>query len=821
MNREMPTTNLRCDPRGEVRRKSRIFLAVLTFIEILWALGGNAQVALNESVLYSFEPAPTGNHPTSGLIQASDGNFYGAVADTFSDGNGSVYRISASGEYAILHAFGGQPDGGEPLGSLVEGPDGALYGTTTTGGGGIPVGTVFRLTFDGQFTALFDYTGQATGWDTPVALTLGSDGDLYGVNLQGGQYFDGNIFRLSFNSEFGDLYDFAVDVDADDAPFGQLPNAPLLEVSPNFFVGTTAGGGEYGGEDGRGTLFTITSSGEHRVVYNFGNSLDTGIAPSGYMAVAPDGNLYGTTSSGGPNSVGGVFRVSPSGAVTSLHDFNPFPEGGEPGGILLGSDGNLYGANYGGGTGDVGTIFSLSTSGRYTVLYNFPGYDESTSSYPNAALPVASLIQGSDGAFYGTTTEGGVYDAGAVYRVALSPALPPPVELTLSANQVTAGRNVILNWIVHNGFSLGMNQCYAFVQNSASGAGNWSGRQTGSQTSAGYAGSIELTPTASGVFIYALTCGGVESGFATLTVTEGQKNSTSTSLLVSPNPVTQGNVTYLEAAVGGPSGVPTVPTGSVTFASSGRRLGQVSMVNGTATLTASATDIPAGNYLVTATYSGDSNFLPSTSPAQEVTVYAYPAQTSTVLAQITGPFQVNRGVNLYIDVVQTYGGPYPSGGTVTWYFNGSPVSSAPLVSNGFVEGGVSFSGYTPGNYPIYATYSGDANFGPSKSAIQTIVLTTIPTTTTFSISPSTIKVGSSATLQVQVAENLGPGTPTGTVKFTASGVDLGSVSLQNGAAQLSVPTSSYQPGTYTVTATYSGDSINVASSATTSVTLTP
>jgi hypothetical protein len=190
-----------------------------------------------------------------------------------------------------------------------------------------------------------------------------------------------------------------------------------------------------------------------------------------------------------------------------------------------------------------------------------------------------------------------------------------------------------------------------------------------------------------------------------------------------------------------------------------------------------------------------------------------------VLYQLDGPFPVNTGTNLYGIVAPTYGGPHPTSGTITFYFNGSVVSSGPVNDDGFFEGGVSFSGYPAGSYSAYSTYSGNSEYAPSKSAIQTVVLTTLPTATTFSIAPPSITIGDTATFKVQAAETTGSGIPTGTVLFTDSGVDLGSVTLKNGKADLTVPTKGYQAGTYHITATYSGDSFNSTSASTASVTL--
>jgi uncharacterized protein (TIGR03437 family) len=134
------------------------------------------------------------------------------------------------------------------------------------------------------------------------------------------------------------------------------------------------------------------------------------------------------------------------------------------------------------------------------------------------------MLQASDGNFYGVgvgfSLPGlGIFspNPGVIYRLAVSPPLPAPVQLSLSQPQVAVNGSVTLSWKVANGFSTTLQQCFASVQNGAAGAGNWSGIQTGSVTGGAYSGSAVITPTAAGTYTYALACGGVESGYATLT----------------------------------------------------------------------------------------------------------------------------------------------------------------------------------------------------------------------------------------------------------------------------------------------------------------
>jgi uncharacterized repeat protein (TIGR03803 family) len=149
-----------------------------------------------------------------------------------------------------------------------------------------------------------------------------------------------------------------------------------------------------------------------------------------------DGYFYGTTAGGGANSLGTVFKISTSGALTNLYSFIGSDDGENPqAGLALGSDGNFYGTTQSGGTnGGGGTIFKITATGALTTLYSFTGGNDGSN-------PQASLVQGSDGAFYGTTVNGGKSGAGTVFRLSVGLAALPP-ELTI----ISSAPNVVLKW---------------------------------------------------------------------------------------------------------------------------------------------------------------------------------------------------------------------------------------------------------------------------------------------------------------------------------------------------------------------------------------
>jgi uncharacterized repeat protein (TIGR03803 family) len=282
-------------------------------------------------------------------------------------------------------------DGSLP-GPLVQGRDGAFYGTTSEG-----PNTVFRVNPDGVLIPLHKFD-QSDGYGPTGRLTLGTDGDFYGTASWGGANGEGTVFKITRLGRFTKLYDFCRQPNCAD---GSNPSGGLIEASDGDFYGVTTGGGincsEYFG-GGCGTLFKISSNGTLTTLYRF-SGVD-GIRPWAPPVQASNDLLYGTTGSGGdlscipPYGCGTVFSMAPDGALTTLHNFSD-QDGDQPLNPLIeGVDGNLYGTTAAGGAFNWGTLFRITTDGNLTTLYSF---DES------AGEP-GGLIQASDGALYGSTS---------------------------------------------------------------------------------------------------------------------------------------------------------------------------------------------------------------------------------------------------------------------------------------------------------------------------------------------------------------------------------------------------------------------------------
>jgi uncharacterized repeat protein (TIGR03803 family) len=184
--------------------------------------------------------------------------------------------------------------------------------------------------------------------------------------------------------------------DFDGTTHGCCPRYPdvLAQGQDGILYGTTPQGGTTGG----GIVFKITTEGALTVLYNF--DITHGYGPNGGLILGTDGNLYGTAQNGGGHNYGNIFKITPAGAFTVLYDFTGNTDGGNPvASLILGTDGNFYGTSY------PGVAFKLSSKGVFKVINKLP------------YVPYGPLAQGSDGAFYGTTQLGGTGSLGTVFKI--------------------------------------------------------------------------------------------------------------------------------------------------------------------------------------------------------------------------------------------------------------------------------------------------------------------------------------------------------------------------------------------------------------------
>jgi uncharacterized repeat protein (TIGR03803 family) len=316
-----------------------------------------------------------GANPAAGVVLDTNGSFYGTTSVGGAYNGGTVFRITAGGKLTTIYNFCAQPscaDGSSPEASLVLASNGKFYGTTTEGGTG--GGTVFEITPAGTFTLIHTFNGD--GANPHASLVQGANGNFYGTTSYGGVYNEGTIFEMAPSGKLTSLYSFCVQSACAD---GSAPYAGLVQASNGNFYGTTT----HGGTSDEGTVFEITPAGKLTTLYSFfcdQTGCPDGDAPNSGLIQATDGNLYGTTDAGGGNAGGGtIFQVTLGGALTTLYNFcatgngTCFDGSGPVGGLLQDTNGELYGTTYSGGTGGgFGTVFGLST-GLGPFVKTLPG----------------------------------------------------------------------------------------------------------------------------------------------------------------------------------------------------------------------------------------------------------------------------------------------------------------------------------------------------------------------------------------------------------------------------------------------------------------
>ena len=330
-----------------------------------------------------------------------------------------------------LHSFVGSPGDGSNWSTLTQGTDGNFYGTSVTGGpfnsacssNLTGCGLLFKLTPAGAFTVLYTFTG-ATAFhnQNPIypygALLLASDGTFYGTTSEGPA-----VFRMTSSGQLAIL-----------TFLGGGSYGRLVQAGDGNFYGTTAAGGAgtcspdrsavCTVSSGSGTVFRMSPSGALSTLKIFDGGSD-GAKPYAGLVLANDGNLYGTTQSGA-SGFGTVFRMTTSGNFTRLYTFTGGADGGNPyAAMTQGGDGNLYGSTVYGTSFNAGTIFRITLGGAFSVLHTFTGYSVPDGS-PKPGVPLdgaftaAPLVQAADGSFVGVTAGGGQLSAGTAFTITSS-----------------------------------------------------------------------------------------------------------------------------------------------------------------------------------------------------------------------------------------------------------------------------------------------------------------------------------------------------------------------------------------------------------------
>jgi len=404
-----------------------------------------------------------GAHPLSGLIADQNGNFYGttiyggsSACNNGIDGGGCgvVYKLAppatpgGAWTETVLHYFTGGADGAFPYygAKLIFDANGNIYGTAAQGGalqpecdGGFGCGVVFELSPGGTETVLYTFCSQpgcSDGRQPGSGLIFDNNGNLYGTTPYGGQFDQGEVFKLSPPAITGGAWTETVLYNFTGGADGAFPFAPLILDSNGNLYGTASADGAAG----NGVVFKVAPNGTETVLYTFTGAPD-GSTPCAGLIFDANGNLYSNTEWGGISNLGTVFQLAPpatpGGAWTEtvLYSFAG-PDGARPyfgTHLLFDANGNIYGQTDEGGatTGTCagsycegyGAVFKLAppaTPGgapTETVLFSFP--------FGGGQPKQVDLFADGNGNLYGTTDEDTTLDNGMVYELAGTGFVPP------------------------------------------------------------------------------------------------------------------------------------------------------------------------------------------------------------------------------------------------------------------------------------------------------------------------------------------------------------------------------------------------------------
>jgi uncharacterized repeat protein (TIGR03803 family) len=321
------------------------------------------------TTIYSFCSQPNcadGADPFSAPILGSDGNLYGVIAAGGKNDAGTFYRLTLDGQFTKLYTFCSSPgcgDGVFPTG-VIQASDGNFYGTTEVGGK-FNYGTIFQISPTGQFKLLYTFCSQAhcaDGLQPNFPPIQGIDGNFYGAAYSGGAFEGGVVYELTSSGTFTVIHNFCRNY----CESGTGPETITQDASGNLF-GTTAFGGR---KHDYGTVFEITSTHQFNLLHKFLRT--DAVNPNMGLILANDGNFYGMTQGGGASQEGAIYRITPEGAYTTLYSF-AYPQGYDPfaGPLFQATNGNFYGTTIYGPNPNLGTIFSF-TNGLSPLVETAP-----------------------------------------------------------------------------------------------------------------------------------------------------------------------------------------------------------------------------------------------------------------------------------------------------------------------------------------------------------------------------------------------------------------------------------------------------------------
>lgn len=376
------------------------------------------------NTLVSFNNS-NGANPYASLLADASGNLYGTAGSGGANTYGTVFKLDASNGYALttLVSFSKNANGYNPRAALIADGAGNLYGTAYYGGVG-GAGTVFKLDASSNYsiTTLASFSG-SNGLFPNGPIADGA-GNLYGMTYQGGAGAGagyGTVFKLDASNN----YALATLASLSNTT-GYYPLGGVTADAAGNLYGTTF----FGGAGNYGTVFKLDASNNYAFSTLVEFNSTNGSRPEGNLLVDAAGNLYGTTSKGGPSNQGTVFKLNASNnyALTTLASFTNSTGGVPYAGVIADAAGNLYGTTVtGGGANIKGTVFKLSASNNYALstLVSFNG--------ANGTNPFGDLIADAHGNLYGTTNLGGANNLGTVFQLTNTGfAVPEPAGLSIA-----------------------------------------------------------------------------------------------------------------------------------------------------------------------------------------------------------------------------------------------------------------------------------------------------------------------------------------------------------------------------------------------------
>jgi len=374
-------------------------LAIMLVLNLFAAQSVQAQTL---TVLYNFAGSSDGGDPYASLIRDAAGNLYSTVGYGGTSFAGGVFKVDTKGNESMLYSFTGGADGAYPISALVRDHAGNLYGTTTQGGS-VGAGVVFKVDPSGKETVLHNFTGGSDGVDPVGGLLLDKAGNLYGTTSQGGTSKCGVLFKLSPQGKETILHTFT-----GAANDGKYPTytSPLMDAEGNLYGVTEEGGSAQGG-----VVYKLSKSHKFTILHSFAGGTNDGCNVLGKPFRDKYGSIYGTTSSCGTSSLGTVWKLTKNGEETLLHSFAGGTSDGEYplAGVIEDTNGNLYGSTETGGSANLGTAYKVTQQGKFTLLHSFTGSD--------GKYLYGGFVRDSKNTLYGTAQNGGSIGYGTVWKI--------------------------------------------------------------------------------------------------------------------------------------------------------------------------------------------------------------------------------------------------------------------------------------------------------------------------------------------------------------------------------------------------------------------